>query len=109
MIIFQEALKQQKLRRENQVTLYRKYRSGDLPDIQINYSYVIAPLQALAHVSNIQISDSKHSCIYIFWIDLAYTYIIFFIWCHLIARLIKGLSLVAYFHTLMYNLYEFVA
>ncbi|XP_076445486.1 DNA-dependent protein kinase catalytic subunit-like [Babylonia areolata] len=45
----EEALKQQKLRRENQVTLYRKYRIGDLPDIQINYSYIIAPLQALAH------------------------------------------------------------
>ncbi|KAK7506702.1 hypothetical protein BaRGS_00002177 [Batillaria attramentaria] len=45
----EEAMKQQRLRRENQVTLYRKYRIGDLPDIQINYSYVIAPLQALAH------------------------------------------------------------
>ena len=44
-------MKQQRLRRENQVTLYRKYRIGDLPDIQINYSYIIAPLQALAHVS----------------------------------------------------------
>lgn len=28
--------------------MYRKYRAGDLPDIQINYSYIIAPLQALA-------------------------------------------------------------
>jgi hypothetical protein len=47
----QEAIKQQRQRRESQVTLYRKYRIGDLPDIQINYSYLIAPLQALAHVS----------------------------------------------------------
>jgi len=39
---------EQKQRREHQVTMYRKYRSGDLPDIQINYSYIIAPLQALA-------------------------------------------------------------
>ncbi|XP_048248370.1 DNA-dependent protein kinase catalytic subunit-like [Haliotis rufescens] len=41
-------LEQQK-RRENQVTMYRKYRIGDLPDIQIKYSYIIAPLQAVAH------------------------------------------------------------
>lgn len=46
----QEALKEQRARRENQVTLYRKYRTGDLPDIQIKYQYVIAPLQALANV-----------------------------------------------------------
>ena len=51
MCLLQVALKEQKTRRENQVTMYRKYRSGDLPDIQIKYSYIIAPLQALAHVS----------------------------------------------------------
>ncbi|KAI8794714.1 DNA-dependent protein kinase catalytic subunit, partial [Biomphalaria glabrata] len=45
----EEILKEQKARRENQVTLYRKYRIGDLPDIQIKYQYIIAPLQALAH------------------------------------------------------------
>ncbi|CAL1543153.1 unnamed protein product [Lymnaea stagnalis] len=45
----EEVLKEQKARRENQVTLYRKYRIGDLPDIQIKYQYIIAPLQALAH------------------------------------------------------------
>ena len=28
--------------------MYRQYRIGDLPDIQISYSHVIAPLQALA-------------------------------------------------------------
>ncbi|BFZ03139.1 hypothetical protein BsWGS_06178 [Bradybaena similaris] len=48
-IKIQEAQKEQKARRENQVTLYRKYRIGDLPDIQIKYQYVIAPLQALAN------------------------------------------------------------
>ncbi|XP_066538129.1 DNA-dependent protein kinase catalytic subunit [Hoplias malabaricus] len=38
----------QKLRRDAQVTLYRSYRVGDLPDIQIQHSSLIAPLQALA-------------------------------------------------------------
>uniref|UniRef100_A0A8C9Y6X9 DNA-dependent protein kinase catalytic subunit n=1 Tax=Sander lucioperca TaxID=283035 RepID=A0A8C9Y6X9_SANLU len=36
------------LRKEAQVTLYRNYRVGDFPDIQIPYSSLIAPLQALA-------------------------------------------------------------
>ncbi|XP_076075287.1 DNA-dependent protein kinase catalytic subunit-like [Mytilus galloprovincialis] len=40
---------EQKSKRESQVTMYRKYRIGDLPDIQIKYSYIIAPLQAIAH------------------------------------------------------------
>ncbi|XP_077979786.1 DNA-dependent protein kinase catalytic subunit-like [Glandiceps talaboti] len=40
--------KEQKLRRHNMVTLYRSYRQGDLPDIQIKHMYLIAPLQALA-------------------------------------------------------------
>ncbi|KAJ0059871.1 hypothetical protein NL108_014572, partial [Boleophthalmus pectinirostris] len=38
----------QRLRREAQVTLYRNYRVGDFPDIQIPHSSLIAPLQALA-------------------------------------------------------------
>ncbi|XP_053349394.1 DNA-dependent protein kinase catalytic subunit [Clarias gariepinus] len=38
----------EKIQREAQVTLYRSYRVGDLPDIQIQYSSLIAPLQALA-------------------------------------------------------------
>ncbi|KAJ8369167.1 hypothetical protein SKAU_G00091950 [Synaphobranchus kaupii] len=38
----------QKVRRDAQVTLYRKYRVGELPDIQIQHSSLIAPLQALA-------------------------------------------------------------
>ncbi|XP_076840848.1 DNA-dependent protein kinase catalytic subunit [Brachyhypopomus gauderio] len=36
------------VQREAQVTLYRSYRVGDLPDIQIPHSSLIAPLQALA-------------------------------------------------------------
>nr|XP_006812077.1 PREDICTED: DNA-dependent protein kinase catalytic subunit-like [Saccoglossus kowalevskii] len=44
----EEAQKEQKLRRHNMVTLYRSYRQGDLPDIQIKHMYLIAPLQALA-------------------------------------------------------------
>lgn len=38
----------QRLRKEAQVTLYRNYRVGDFPDIQISHSSLIAPLQALA-------------------------------------------------------------
>ncbi|KAM9332600.1 DNA-dependent protein kinase catalytic subunit [Pholidichthys leucotaenia] len=35
-------------RKEAQVTLYRNYRVGDFPDVQIPHSSLIAPLQALA-------------------------------------------------------------
>ncbi|CAN7939151.1 unnamed protein product [Ixodes hexagonus] len=35
-------------RREAEVTLYRSYRLGDLPDIEIPHSALVAPLQALA-------------------------------------------------------------
>uniref|UniRef100_A0A3P9A875 DNA-dependent protein kinase catalytic subunit n=1 Tax=Esox lucius TaxID=8010 RepID=A0A3P9A875_ESOLU len=44
----EQKMADQRLRKESQVTLYRSYRSGDLPDIQIQYSSLIAPLQALA-------------------------------------------------------------
>ncbi|XP_061661173.1 DNA-dependent protein kinase catalytic subunit isoform X2 [Syngnathoides biaculeatus] len=48
----QKRLKEQKadhrLRKEAQVTLYRNYRVGDFPDVQIPYSNIIAPLQAVA-------------------------------------------------------------
>uniref|UniRef100_A0A667XYC1 DNA-dependent protein kinase catalytic subunit n=1 Tax=Myripristis murdjan TaxID=586833 RepID=A0A667XYC1_9TELE len=37
-----------KFQKEAQVTLYRSYRVGDFPDIQIPYSSLIAPLQGLA-------------------------------------------------------------
>ncbi|ELU11183.1 hypothetical protein CAPTEDRAFT_224273 [Capitella teleta] len=40
--------REQKMKREHQVTMYRQYRTGDFPDIQIKYSFLIAPLQALA-------------------------------------------------------------
>ncbi|XP_050692200.1 DNA-dependent protein kinase catalytic subunit-like isoform X2 [Eriocheir sinensis] len=40
--------KERKSRREAQVTLYRQYRVGELPDIQIPHRAVIAPLQALS-------------------------------------------------------------
>uniref|UniRef100_A0A3B4TQG3 DNA-dependent protein kinase catalytic subunit n=1 Tax=Seriola dumerili TaxID=41447 RepID=A0A3B4TQG3_SERDU len=43
-----EEIADQRLRKEAQVTLYRNYRVGDFPDIQIPYSSLIAPLQALA-------------------------------------------------------------
>ena len=32
--------------------MYRSYRVGELPDIQIKYSEIIRPLQALAQVLN---------------------------------------------------------
>ncbi|XP_072167838.1 DNA-dependent protein kinase catalytic subunit-like [Diadema setosum] len=44
----EEMLRQQRERRFSQVTMYRQYRAGDLPDIQIKHSDIIAPLQALA-------------------------------------------------------------
>ncbi|XP_066575742.1 DNA-dependent protein kinase catalytic subunit isoform X2 [Amia ocellicauda] len=43
-----ENVAERKMRQEGQVTLYRSYRQGDLPDIQIQHSSLIAPLQALA-------------------------------------------------------------
>ncbi|XP_041364232.1 DNA-dependent protein kinase catalytic subunit-like [Gigantopelta aegis] len=44
----EEKMKEQQMRRESQVTMYRKYRTGELPDIQLKFSYIIAPLQAVA-------------------------------------------------------------
>ncbi|XP_054451411.1 DNA-dependent protein kinase catalytic subunit [Pteronotus mesoamericanus] len=37
-----------KMKHDAQVILYRSYRQGDLPDIQIKYSSLITPLQAVA-------------------------------------------------------------
>ncbi|XP_040828526.1 DNA-dependent protein kinase catalytic subunit [Ochotona curzoniae] len=37
-----------RMKQDAQVVLYRKYRLGDLPDIQIKHSSLIAPLQAVA-------------------------------------------------------------
>ena len=44
--------------RENKVVMYRKYREGDLPDIQIKHSDLITPLQALAQVRLISYSTA---------------------------------------------------
>jgi DNA-dependent protein kinase catalytic subunit len=37
-----------KTARSNQVVMFRKYRSGELPDVQIKPKDIIVPLQALA-------------------------------------------------------------
>ncbi|XP_021104653.1 DNA-dependent protein kinase catalytic subunit isoform X3 [Heterocephalus glaber] len=37
-----------KMKQDAQIILYRSYRHGDLPDIQIQYSSLITPLQAVA-------------------------------------------------------------
>ncbi|XP_022110985.1 DNA-dependent protein kinase catalytic subunit-like isoform X2 [Acanthaster planci] len=44
----EKILEEQRERKFSTVTMYRRYRTGDLPDIQIKYSDLIAPLQALA-------------------------------------------------------------
>ena len=44
----EELKKQLKLKRQSHVEKYRNYRIGDFPDIQIKFSELIAPLQALA-------------------------------------------------------------
>uniref|UniRef100_A0A8C3EGH3 DNA-dependent protein kinase catalytic subunit n=1 Tax=Corvus moneduloides TaxID=1196302 RepID=A0A8C3EGH3_CORMO len=44
----QEMKSELKMKYDAQVTLYRSYRVGDLPDIQIEYCSLIAPLQGLA-------------------------------------------------------------
>lgn len=40
------------MKHDAQVILYRSYRQGDLPDIQIKYSSLITPLQAVAQVGS---------------------------------------------------------
>ncbi|EFC47806.1 DNA dependent protein kinase catalytic subunit [Naegleria gruberi] len=37
----------QKIAKKNRITMYRKYRTGELPDIQISLKEIITPLQAL--------------------------------------------------------------
>jgi DNA-dependent protein kinase catalytic subunit len=44
----EEFKKQLKLKRSSHVEKYRQYRIGDFPDIQIKFSEIIAPIQALA-------------------------------------------------------------
>nr|XP_042898800.1 DNA-dependent protein kinase catalytic subunit isoform X2 [Parasteatoda tepidariorum] len=43
-----EILKDQRSHRDAQVTMYRQYRIGELPDIEISNSAIIQPVQALA-------------------------------------------------------------
>ena len=42
--------------------MYRKYRTGDLPDIQIKHSELIAPLQAVAQVRSSFDTPNMASC-----------------------------------------------
>lgn len=46
----QQAAQRQRAARESRIVMYRKYRTGDLPDIQIKFSELITPLQAVAQV-----------------------------------------------------------
>lgn len=51
IITQQEIRKRQKAARDSKVVMYRKYRVGELPDIQIKHSELIRPFQALAQVN----------------------------------------------------------
>ena len=51
---FRETVAQrQKAARDHKVVMYRKYRAGELPDIQIKHSELIVPLQAVAQHDNV--------------------------------------------------------
>jgi DNA-dependent protein kinase catalytic subunit len=43
----QKFIERQMHQRKNQVSLYRQYRIGELPDIQIDFKDVIMPLMAI--------------------------------------------------------------
>jgi hypothetical protein len=45
-----EVSKELNRKREGQVKIFRKYRVGDIPDVQIPFSAVLKPLQILAKV-----------------------------------------------------------
>ncbi len=47
----QENVRRQRAARDSKVVMYRQYRSGELPDVQIKHSELIRPLQALSQVS----------------------------------------------------------
>ena len=60
-------ISRQKKARENQVVMYRSYRAGDLPDVQITHKELIVPFQALAQVKLLSVllrslenSDGRH-------------------------------------------------
>lgn len=55
----QEEAADKRLQKEVQVTLYRNYRVGDFPDIQISYSSLITPLQALAQVGMLEMAPAS--------------------------------------------------
>eukprot|EP01133_Synstelium_polycarpum_P005723 gene5723-6618_t len=46
----EEYIARTKQARENQITMFRKYRQGELPDIQIKYSELVRPLQSLCQL-----------------------------------------------------------
>ena len=50
LFLMQEHRQHQKAARDSRVVMYRKYRVGELPDIQIKHSELIRPFQALAQV-----------------------------------------------------------
>ena len=47
------ASQRQKAARDHKIVMYRKYRKGELPDIQIKHSELIVPLQAAAQCDSI--------------------------------------------------------
>ncbi|KAL9649605.1 hypothetical protein ABK040_003282 [Willaertia magna] len=52
-----------KIARKNRITMYRKYRTGELPDIQIAIREVITPLQALC-LSDVTVSKQLFTTIF---------------------------------------------
>ncbi|KAG2383045.1 hypothetical protein C9374_005012 [Naegleria lovaniensis] len=53
----------QKIAKKNKITMYRKYRTGELPDIQIALKEIITPLQALCLYD---VNVSKHLFVSVF-------------------------------------------
>ena len=61
----QEHRRHQKAARDSRVVMYRKYRVGELPDIQIKHSELIRPFQALAQVNImcfVKFADDSEEC-----------------------------------------------
>jgi len=48
----QQFIDSQIKQRKNQVSLYRKYRIGELPDIQIDFKDVLMPLMAIVRTDS---------------------------------------------------------
>lgn len=49
----QAAAQRRKAARDHKIVMYRKYRAGELPDIQIKHSELIVPLQAAAQCDSV--------------------------------------------------------